>query len=248
MSVNTEKSIEKMKLMQRAGITYSMYGSRTGDDGTADCSGAVYTALRYGGGSNFGYVPSTETLHAYLNNNGFTLIAENTEWEMKRGDVVIWGKIGQSAGAGGHTGICVDNQNWIECTAWQGAGTNGGVIISNHDSRWAMNGGPYFYVYRYNGKNNSQIPVPDNNIPSNFVPEKGTFVNGDTPIMNRIGTPSTMATAGGYLPAYGTWEYDSIQRIGDYTWCHHLYNGLHIFIPVRIWYADGTSLPYGEFH
>ena len=46
--------------------TYSMYGSRNFSDGTCDCSGAVYYGLRKGGGSNFGYIPSTETLHTYL--------------------------------------------------------------------------------------------------------------------------------------------------------------------------------------
>lgn len=128
-------------------FSYSMFGSRTGADSTADCSGFVYRCVQAGGGKGYPFVPSTETLHEYLKQNGFALISENREWNMQAGDIVIWGKKGQSAGAGGHTGICLDGQNWVECTAYR----NLGVTIQNHDARWAMNGGPYFYVYRLNG-------------------------------------------------------------------------------------------------
>lgn len=128
-------------------FSYSMFGSRTGADGTADCSGFVYRCVQAGGGKGYPFVPSTETLHDYLKQNGFALISENREWNMQAGDIVIWGKKGQSAGAGGHTGICLDGQNWVECTAYR----NLGVTIQNHDARWAMNGGPYFYVYRLSG-------------------------------------------------------------------------------------------------
>ncbi|WP_251849483.1 peptidoglycan amidohydrolase family protein [Enterococcus hirae] len=146
MSINMEAAIAKAYALKNAGITYSMLGSRIGTDGTADCSGMVYAALRAGGGSNYGCVPCTETLHDYLLKNGFELIAENREWNMQRGDVVIWGKKGSSAGAGGHTGICVDNHNWIECTGWKN-----GIIVYDHDVRWVMVSGPYFYVYRQKG-------------------------------------------------------------------------------------------------
>lgn len=146
MSVNIETAINFLK-SQVGKVSYSMYGSRNFSDGTCDCSGAVYTALRKGGASNLGYIASTETLHAWLQANGFKLIADNREWTMKRGDVVIWGRKGESAGAGGHTGICIDGQNWLECTAWKDLGET----QQNHDARWSMNGGPYFYVYRYTG-------------------------------------------------------------------------------------------------
>lgn len=226
-------------------VGYSMNGSRNFSDGTADCSGAVYTALRQGGATNLGYIASTETMHGWLIQNGFKLIAENSDWTMKRGDIVIWGKKGYSAGGNGHTGICVDGQNWLECTAWR----NLGETQQNHDARWEMNDNPYFYVYRLTngGATAPTKPVaPENNpgIPAGFTPESGTFVNGDTPIMNRIGSASTMATAAGYLPAGETWEYDSWAKIGNYTWIHHSYNGLDVYLPVRQWPA-GT--PWGEF-
>lgn len=133
---------------------YSMFGSRTGADGTADCSGFVYRCVQAGGGKGYPIVPSTETLHDYLGQNGFKLISENREWNMQAGDIVIWGKKGQSAGAGGHTGICLDGQNWVECTAWKDLG----VTIQNHDARYAMNGNPYFYVYRYQGASKPVAP------------------------------------------------------------------------------------------
>ena len=137
-------------------FSYSMFGSRTGADGTADCSGFVYRCVQAGGGKGYPFVPSTETLHDYLKQNGFALISENREWNMQAGDIVIWGKKGQSAGAGGHTGICLDGQNWVECTAYR----NLGVTIQNHDARWEMNGGPYFYVYRLSGGNKSTTSKP----------------------------------------------------------------------------------------
>ena len=149
MTFNIENGISALK-QQIGRATYSMYGSRNFSDGTCDCSGAVYYGLTNGGVKPLGYIPSTETMHQWLLDNNYKLIAENSEWKMQAQDVIIWGRKGESAGAGGHTGIAMDNQNWIECTAWSGGGNGaeGGVIISNHDSRWAMNGCPYFYVYR----------------------------------------------------------------------------------------------------
>jgi len=82
------------------------------------------------------------------------------------------------------------------------------------------------------------------NIPSGFKPENGTFVNGDTQIMNRVGTPSTSAQQGGYLPPNGEWVYDSWAKVGNYTWIHHVYNGQHIYLPVREW-PRGTA--WGTF-
>ncbi len=47
-----------------------------------------------------------------------------------------------------------------------------------------------------------QTTPSNSNVPAGFTPENGTFVNGDTPIMNRIGAASFNAAQGGYLPAY----------------------------------------------
>lgn len=163
MTLNIENGISALK-QQIGRATYSMYGSRNFSDGTCDCSGAVYYGLRKSGCSDFGYIPSTETMHQWLLDNNYKLIAENSEWKMQAQDVIIWGRKGESAGAGGHTGIAVDGQNWIECTAWSGGGNGaeGGVIISNHDCRWAMNGCPYFYVYRYQQNSSTSDPTQTN--------------------------------------------------------------------------------------
>lgn len=166
MTLNIENGISALK-QQIGRATYSMYGSRNFSDGTCDCSGAVYYGLTNGGVKPLGYIPSTETMHQWLLDNNYKLIAENSEWKMQAQDVIIWGRKGESAGAGGHTGIAVDDQNWIECTAWSGGGNGaeGGVIISNHDSRWAMNGCPYFYVYRsqQNSSTSDQTQTNSNN-------------------------------------------------------------------------------------
>ena len=196
LSVNIEKALSKAQSL-KGKLTYSMYGSRTGADGSADCSGFVYTCIRAGGGSNYGYVPSTETLHDYLKKNGFKLIAENKGWTMKRGDVVIWGKRGFSSGSFGHTGICVDGNNWYECTAWAGGGNSsrGGVILSNHDSRLAMNGYPYWYVYRLS---NSSTSKPSISKPSTSTKSKTTFANGSKV---KVRSSATKYQTGQSIPA-----------------------------------------------
>lgn len=146
MTVNIEAAIAYMYKLRSLGITYSMNGRRDGSDGTADCSGAVYTSLRSGGASNAGWVLNTESMHNWLIANGFRRVADNTEWDAQRGDVFIWGKISYSGGAGGHTGIFVDHDNIIHCNYG-----NNGVTVNNHDAYWAADGGPYFYAYRYSG-------------------------------------------------------------------------------------------------
>lgn len=153
-TVDMEIAINHMNDNKRAGIPYSMGGARIGISvpelnlfadkrKSGDCSGTVYAAVRKAGAAAYNHVVSTESMHDWLKKNGFVLIAENVDWSMQRGDIVIWGKFGQSGGSGGHTGICTDDQNWIECTAWKN-----GVIIANHYNRWVMAGKPYFYVYR----------------------------------------------------------------------------------------------------
>lgn len=95
--------------------------------------------------------------------------------------------------------------------------------------------------------NNNKPTVPSKpstSIPAGFTAEKGTFVNGDTQIMNRVGAPSTSAQQGGYLPAYGEWPYDSWAKVGNYTWIHHMFENKHIYLPVREW-PSGTA--WGTF-
>ena len=152
MAINIETGLAVVQRFVN-NCSYSMYGSRYYTDGTCDCSGSVYRILRESGGFDYGYIPSTETLHDYLMKLGYEKIAENSDFPMQRGDIIIWGQKGYSAGAGGHTGIALDNQNWIECTGWKDT-----TIIANHDQRWVMAGCPYFYAYRL--KNSGTAPTP----------------------------------------------------------------------------------------
>lgn len=138
--VNMDVAIAYMIQLQQKGVTYSMAGSRTGADGTADCSGAVYAALLKGGAEPYGYVVSTETEHEWLLLNGFHCIAHHQEWTMQRVDILIFGEKGHSAGAGGHTAIAIDSLRVIHCN-----GTTNGVSIDAETSL------PYslgWYVYR----------------------------------------------------------------------------------------------------
>lgn len=157
MAINIEAGLAVVQRFVN-NCSYSMYGSRYYTDGTCDCSGSVYRILRESGGFDYGYIPSTETLHDYLTKLGYEKIAENSDFPMQRGDIIIWGQKGYSAGAGGHTGIALDNQNWIECTGWKDT-----TIIANHDQRWVMAGCPYFYAYRLKSTpkpNPSPAPAP----------------------------------------------------------------------------------------
>lgn len=150
LAINVDEAIKRGRDLKSQGITYSMYGSRDGSDGSADCSGFIYNCIRFGGGSKYHIIPSTETLHDYLGKNGYKLVAENKKFNGKKGDIVIAGKKGQSAGAGGHVGMLLGGPNWIECTANSRAGKNGGVIESHFDTRYVEMGRPYYYVYRPN--------------------------------------------------------------------------------------------------
>ncbi|MCP8858941.1 N-acetylmuramoyl-L-alanine amidase [Latilactobacillus curvatus] len=89
--------------------------------------------------------------------------------------------------------------------------------------------------------------TPSNStIPAGFTPERGTFINGDTPIMDRVGGASVYNTRGEYLQPYASWSYDSYKRIGNLVWIHQVFfNGtrnIDVFIPVR----EG-SYPWGTF-
>ncbi|WP_155969641.1 peptidoglycan amidohydrolase family protein [Streptococcus ruminantium] len=140
MGIDFETSIRWM--MDRVGrATYSM-DYRNGPD-SYDCSSAVYYALTAGGAISAGWAVNTEYEHDWLMNNGFELVAENTAWDAKCGDIFIWGRRGESAGAGGHTGIFVDGDNIIHCNY-----AHNGISVNEHDATWSYAGRPYYYVYR----------------------------------------------------------------------------------------------------
>lgn len=151
-NVDTNHMIDWMR-SKEGQITYSMYGSRNGDDGTADCSGFITQAMRNSGASPYSYLYSTETIHDYLKANGFKLIVENSPkgWDAKRGDIVVWGKKGFSSGAGGHIGIMTsseDNPSYISC-CYLTRGQKGTAVQEVRYNQFAERDDyPYYYVYR----------------------------------------------------------------------------------------------------
>ena len=138
-------------------ITYSMYGSRNGKDGTADCSGSITQALWDAGASRpadnvikwGGY--NTETIHPYLKANGYYLVAQGTaDFTPQRGDIIIWGKLGSSGGAGGHIMLVTTSGPNPNVISTCGYDMSKGQAIKEFGYNWYWNydGRPYYYVYR----------------------------------------------------------------------------------------------------
>lgn len=122
-------------------VTYSM-NARTGPS-SYDCSSAVYYAMKEAGFTDYtGWPFSTESMHDPLLKNGFELVAENKSTKLQQGDVIIWGKRGYSAGAGGHTMVMMNDTDIIHCNY----GGNG--ITVNNYAAYVSGRNVYTYVYR----------------------------------------------------------------------------------------------------
>ena len=144
MAINLETSIRWMS--DRVGkVTYSM-DYRNGPN-SYDCSSAVYYALMAGGAISAGWAVNTEYMHDWLIKNGYQLIAENGVFAAQRGDVFIWGRRGQSSGAGGHTGIFVDSNNIIHCNY-----ARNGITVDGYLATARASGNMYYYIYRPSGQ------------------------------------------------------------------------------------------------
>lgn len=165
MAVNIETAIANMYALKSRGIRYSMTGSRTGSDGTGDCSGTIYDSLRKGGMPNAGWILNTDSMHDWLAKNGWELIAQNKSWTMKRGDVVILGPKGASGGAAGHVFMAVDGTNAIHCT-YKSATANGVYVENEANMPYSMG----FYVYRLKGSSTST--------PTNTITNTQDYANG----------------------------------------------------------------------
>jgi len=144
---------------QRQGkVTYSMI-HRNGETGAFDCSSAVYHSLIYAGILPQGFrIGNTETLFVDLPKFGFQRIEAdaNDYIPTQRGDIFLWGKQGQTAGANGHVGIYIDSDNIIHCSY----GYNG-IHIDNHDWLAGINNVQYLTIFRYTGKpQNAPAPAP----------------------------------------------------------------------------------------
>ncbi len=209
--IDINKAIDYMYQLKNRGITYSMSGSRIGTDGTADCSGAVYISLVKGGAKPHSYPVNTESEHAWLIANGFELIAFNKSWNMQRGDVLIFGLKGQSAGAGGHTAIAVDHNNVIHCNY-----AHNGVTV-NPETTMPYNMG--WYVYRYKGtKPNPQPQTKPQPQPTgiNWIKEEWRFTLNERIKLRTA--PNTSATIIAELQPGDVVKYDAYCYSGGYVW------------------------------
>lgn len=141
---------------QRQGrVSYSMI-NRNGES-SYDCSSSIYHALIYAGILPQGFrIGNTETEFVDLPKFGFQRIEADANGYIptQRGDIFIWGKQGYTNGAGGHTGIYLDNDNIIHCSY----GYNG-IHTDNHDWLAGINGVQDLTVFRYTGQSQPQ-PAP----------------------------------------------------------------------------------------
>ena len=145
---------------QRQGrVSYSMI-NRNGTS-SYDCSSSIYHALIYAGILPQGFrIGNTASMFVDLPKFGFQRIEADANGYIptQRGDIFIWGKQGQTSGAGGHTGIYLDNDNIIHCSY----GYNG-IHTDNHDWLAGINGVQDLTIFRYTGKpQNAPAPAPQN--------------------------------------------------------------------------------------
>lgn len=145
---------------QRQGrVSYSMI-NRNGAS-SYDCSSAIYHALIHAGILPQGFrIGNTESEFVDLPKFGFQRIEADANGYIptQRGDIFIWGKQGYTNGAGGHTGIYLDNDNIIHC-----AYAYNGIHTDNHDWLAGINNVQYLTIFRYTGKpQNAPAPAPQN--------------------------------------------------------------------------------------
>ena len=149
--MSVQQSIVNWFVSHRGKLTYSMYGSRNGADGTADCSGSVSQALKEAGIPIQG-LPSTVTLGQQLAKNGFYRVSINQDWEALTGDIILmsWGAdMSSSGGAGGHVGVMMDSTYFISCD-YSTQGAVGQAINAYPCNGYsAANKPAYIEVWRY---------------------------------------------------------------------------------------------------
>ena len=171
--MSVPQSIVNWFVIHRNLLTYSMFGSRNGSDGTADCSGSMSQALKEAGIGIQG-LPSTVTLGQQLAKNGFYRVSINQDWDALTGDIVMmsWGAdMSQSGGAGGHVGVMMDSVNFISCDySTQGAV---GQAISTYpwNDYYAANKPRYIEVWRYS----DNTPQTNNQANTAVVPQQKAY-------------------------------------------------------------------------
>jgi hypothetical protein len=207
-------------------VTYSMT-NRYGPS-SYDCSSAVYYALMAGGflasGTNIG---NTDTLFGDLERNQWSkLPVVNGQYNVKKGDIFIWGIRGASSGAVGHTGIFIDSSdNIIHCNY----GYNG-ITVNNYDIIWNANGQPPATIYRYTG-NETPTPNPNPGGNTGLIPYTGVFIpNIQLPVSGDT-EPNSPALA--YYDPGMSILYDSYIFANGYAWISYIsYSGPRRYVAV----------------
>jgi hypothetical protein len=206
MTIDNNKAISWFDI-RKGLLTYSMYGSRNGADGTADCSGSVTQAIRDSGASPYAYLYSTVTLGSYLSANGYNRISENQSWDAQRGDIVLmsWGpSMAYSGGAGGHVGIMKDHDTFISVDYWTGGQVGTAVSEHNWDYYYSVNKPQYIEVWRQNGATPQPTPSKPDASDTNAIAQ--------------------FKAAGNKFTAYNTFKVDDIK----------LHNGIWQFVSYQL--------------
>lgn len=171
---------------RRGKLTYSMYGSRNGSDGTADCSGSISQALKEAGVNIIG-LPSTVTLGSQLAKNGFYRVSKNTDWDGQRGDIILmsWGAdMSQSGGAGGHVGVLEDANTFISVDYSTGGQRGTAVSSHNWDSYYYSTKPKYVEAWRFSGSTAKQ---PNTVVSGGRKPDrKAYYLANDVAFVNGI--------------------------------------------------------------
>lgn len=219
MTINNDKLIAWFN-NRKGKLTYSMYGSRNGTDGTADCSGSMTQALYEAGASKYAYLYSTETIHDYLTANGYQLIAQSGQsFNPVRGDICIFGKRGQSAGEGGHIMVFTGTENQISVCYWTGGQAGTAVQEMDFDTMWIGDGKPYYYIYRQ--KNSPQpapkpVPQPPVSNGANWIRESATYVPNSNINLRKSADVKSGSIA--VLKGGSNIKYDAYSIHGGYVW------------------------------
>lgn len=182
--MNKQQAIVNGMVNLRGKITYSMFGSRDGSDGTGDCSGIMDRVLKEAGFTIQG-LPSTVTLGQQLAINGFYRVSQNQDWDALTGDIVLmsWGyDMSSSGGAGGHVGVMMDDINFISCDYSTKGAVGKAINTYPWNDYYLANKPSYIEVWRYsdntpqtNNKPNTTLSPQDK---AYYEANDVQFVNG----------------------------------------------------------------------
>lgn len=174
-----ESSIAEMRRLQATPVYYDMgdrYGNDADEDGRIeyDCSSAVSKSLGISLNNN------TETLKSNLPTIGYHQVYDGVDGSIvfERGDVVIWGPRDSSSslGAFGHVMIMTSPTTMIHCSYGYD-----GIVESDYNQIWEINGRPRETVFRENGQAAAPQPAPLANKSQNlkiYRVDDLQFVNG----------------------------------------------------------------------